>query len=131
MSAIVQSLENVSGLLLSASDAAELAKQLGKITQESGDEITVQPDDAAFSHLSVVMLPNSSTPAHVRLRLAAPLAISILSEQFGTPKKPPKTPSGKSSQIFNAAYRGASGHVTVIAEGGDPVSDLVLRRDSH
>ena len=129
MSTILQSLEQISQLLQKTSNAADLARQLGKITQESKSEITVQPKDAAFTHLSVVKHIDSSEPAHIRLRLASPVALSTLSAQLGTPQKPPRTPSGKSSHIFNNAYRGTSHNVTLIVEGGDPAVDLVLRRD--
>lgn len=126
---VLESLQQVSQLLQNATNVTNLAQQLGAIIQQVESEISVRPNDKVFTQLSVVSQPNSAEPAHIRLALAAPVALSILSAQFGTPQKLPPTPRGKVRQIFNAAYQGTHYNVTLIVEGGDSIVDLVLRRD--
>lgn len=130
MSEILKHLEEISQLLQTASDATTLAQQLGNITKTIGSEIVVRPkDDDVFVQLSVIAHPNASEPAHIRLRLIEPVAMSTLSAQFGEPRKAPTTSGGKRKHIFNAAYQGDSHNVTLIFEGSDETLDLVLRRD--
>lgn len=103
---------------------------LGRVEKTYAGSVHVQPDNADYAMIHVVHDADSNHPAHVRLELREPVAITTLAQAFGKPQPVPMERGEPDALLYQTDTDSAPYRIALLAEiEGEQATALVLRRD--
>lgn len=119
---------------LSADDLTveRVVDHLGVVEHSYAGSVHIQPDSADYTMIHVVHDPDGDHPAHVRLELREPVAITALAQAFGKAQPVPMEHGEPDALLYQTDTDSAPYRIALLAEiEGEQATALVLRRDRH